>query len=81
MNRDDMRRALVDLRVAVDDADAVAEDMLRTPRQRELGPALHRKQPSEARGKVTATIAYLMRLVGDGSPTEPGSGGGVGRAH
>lgn len=80
MNPDDMRRALIDLRVAVDDADAAAEDMLRAPRRRELGPVLHRKQYTEARHKITATIAYLMRLVGGDGPAEP-SNGGAGPAH
>jgi hypothetical protein len=75
-----MRRALVDLRVAVDDADAVAEDMLRAPRRRELGPALHRKHYTEARRKVTATISYLMRLVG-GDGSAESSNGGAGPAH
>src|SRR5512140_1218188 len=63
MDRADMRRALVDLRVAVDDADSVTEDMLRAPRRRELGPVLHRRNYSEARGKITSAIAYLFRAV------------------
>ncbi len=45
------------------DADAVAEDMLRAPRRRELGPVLHRKNYGEARGKITSAIEYLFRLA------------------
>jgi hypothetical protein len=80
LNRDDVRRAVVDLRVAVDDADALAEDMLRSPRRRELGPVLHRKQYTEARRKVTAASSYLMRLVADG-PTDPSSSGSADPTH
>lgn len=74
MSRDEIRRTLLDLRVAVDDADAITADMLRIPRRRELGPALHRKQYVEARGKITTAIAYLMRVAGDDVPTEPEGG-------
>ncbi len=69
---EDMRRVLLDLRVAVDDADAVTEDMLRAPRRRELGPVLHRKNYGEARGKITSAIEYLFRLAEPGAPPEGG---------
>jgi hypothetical protein len=65
-----LRRVLLDLRVATDDADTVAVDMLRSPRQRQLGPALHRSQYREARAKVVSQIAYLLRMV-DGEPQPP----------
>lgn len=67
-----IRRALGDLRVAVDDVDAVAEDMLRPPRERDLGPVLHAANYRAARGKVTSTIAYLMSVIdGDAGPDGP----------
>ncbi|MFT3776251.1 MAG: hypothetical protein QM820_63715 [Minicystis sp.] len=67
-----MKRVLVDLRVAVDDADSVAADMMRPPRQRELGPVLHRVQYREARGKIVEQIAYLMRMAEEAGPTGEG---------
>ncbi|MFT3771409.1 MAG: hypothetical protein QM820_38840 [Minicystis sp.] len=67
-----MKRVLVDLRVAVDDADSVAADMLRPPRPRELGPVLHRVQYREARGKIVEQIAYLMRMAEEGAAGEGG---------
>lgn len=60
-----LRRVLLDLRVAVDDADSVAVDMMRSPRRRKLGPVLHRSQYREARGKVISQIAYLLRMAED----------------
>jgi hypothetical protein len=65
---DKMRCALVDLRVAVDDAGAVTTDMLRRPRRRELGPALHRRNYREARDKILGQIAYLLRLTEEPPP-------------
>ncbi len=80
MDRDTLRRALVDLRVAVDDADAVTRDMLRSPRERELGPVLHRDNYSEARAKIAAGFAFLMASV-EPEPTDPAGSGGAGPAH
>jgi len=72
IDRIEMRRALVDLRVAVDDAEAITDDMLRHPRRRELGPALHRKNHREARDKIYRQIAYLLHLAGSPPPgSEP----------
>lgn len=82
MDRDDLRRALVDLRVAFDDADAVTEDMLRAPSKRSLGPVLHASHYAEARGKVLQAHAYLMRLVSNGGePSDPAGSGGAGPVH
>ncbi|MFT3768451.1 MAG: hypothetical protein QM820_23630 [Minicystis sp.] len=69
-----MKRVLLDLRVAVDDADTVAADMLRPPRRRELGPVLHRVQYREARGKIVQQIAYLLRMADEGPAAPPGEG-------
>lgn len=60
-----LRRVLLDLRVAADDADTVAIDMLRPLRRRRLGRVLHRSQYHEARGKVVSQIAYLLRMAED----------------
>ena len=80
MDRDTMRRALVDLRSAFDDADAVTRDMLKSPRERELGPVLHRDNYGEARAKIAAGFAYLMTCVGT-EPTDPAGSSGAGSAH
>jgi hypothetical protein len=50
---------LADLRVAIDDAHAVAVDMLRAPRRRDLGPREHRRLYQEAHGKLTRILAEL----------------------
>ena len=55
-----IRRILVDLRVAVDDADAVVKDMLRKPRRRSLGRANHKKHYRDAHRTMIQAIAYLM---------------------
>ena len=78
---EDARRALVALRVACDDADAVAEDMLRPPRKRQLGPVLARQNYDEARSKIVTGIAYLLRATADepeqGDPSGNGGAGPV----
>lgn len=61
---DEVRRTLADLRVAFDDADAIARDMLRPSRERELGPVLHRQNYDEARAKVVQLLAFI-------TPEEP----------
>jgi hypothetical protein len=71
LNLDELRRVVLDLRVAVDDGDAVTEDMLLPPSQRELGPATQRKTYREAHKKTVACINYLLRLV-DGSASPEG---------
>jgi hypothetical protein len=47
---------LADLRTAFADLDAVARDMLRPPRERELGPAYHRSLYDDAAEKMTALL-------------------------
>lgn len=80
MDRETMRRVLVDLRVAVDDADAITEDMLRPARRRELGPVLHATNYREARARVLAAHAFLMRLTGDDGGEGGDAGGNGGSA-
>ncbi len=46
------------LTVAWMDADAVTVDMLRRPRDRELGPATHAANYHEARAKILQALAY-----------------------
>jgi len=72
--RNDVRRALLDLRVACDDADAVIVDALRPLRRRELGHVLAARNYADARGKITATLAYLFRLASNGGEHDGGAG-------
>ncbi len=72
MDPADLRRSLVDLRIAFEDADAVTRDMLRPPRLRELGPALHSRQYREAYEKIAQVMAYLLRAAEGGNPPEGG---------
>ncbi len=73
MDRAELRRLLSDMRIAIDDADAVARDMLRPPRLRELGPALHSRQYREAHEKILSVLAYLLRDTEGDDPPEGGS--------
>ncbi len=75
MDRALLRRVLVDLRVSCDDADEVAQDMLRPIRKRTLGPASHRASYDEARGNIVKSIDYLVKLAAD-EPDDSSSNGG-----
>lgn len=77
--RDQMIRALKSLRDAADDANAVVEDMLKPPRMRQLGHVLQRDNYSEARGKLVASHAFLMRCMLT-EPSDPAGSGGAGPA-
>lgn len=69
-------RWLAGLRVAFHDADAVALDMLRPPRARDLGPALAARNYGEARAAVLSALAFA-----DASePGDPAGSGGAGPA-
>ena len=78
---DAVRAWIVDLRVAVDDADAVTLDALRPLGKRELGRALHRRNYGEARQKILALLAYAMPPAPDGEPGDPGGNGDAGPPH
>ena len=76
MSRNDIRALLIRLRVAFDDADAVTLDMLRSPRDRELGPLLHRQNYHDAKQTVVEELELLTRYFTDPEPAEPtGSAG------
>lgn len=49
---------LTGLRSSFNDADAAALDMLRPPRARELGPAIHAKNYGAARDQILQAIEY-----------------------
>ena len=76
-------RWLAGLRLAWNDADAIALDMLRPPRARELGPELHAKNYGEARAAVLASLDFATAPEpDDGEPSDPaGSGSGGSPVH
>ena len=59
---------LAGLRVSFNDADAAALDMLRPLRARELGPALHAKNYTEARAQILEALDYAGAPGVDGGP-------------
>ena len=82
IDADDMRRGLLALKLAFDDADTVAIDMLRPPRKRELGPVLAKRNYDEARGSFASRFADLMAMAGEEpEPGDPSGNGGAGPPH
>ena len=69
------RAWLESLRVSFDDIDAVALDMLRPARRRNLGPREHRRLYREARGKVVALLASPSNDTEPEHGDPAGSGG------
>ena len=67
-----VRAWLVELRVAVDDADAVTRDALRPLGKHELGRILHRRNYREASERIVALLAYATPPAPDGAPPDPG---------
>ena len=51
-------RWLALLRVSLDDVDAVARDMLRPPRDRELGPVSHAENYRDAREQILSSLDF-----------------------
>jgi hypothetical protein len=49
-----------------DDADGVTLDLLRPPRERELGPVLQAKNYGQARAQILAALAYAGASEADG---------------
>jgi hypothetical protein len=72
----DVRRLLVELRVAFDDSDALVADMLRPACAREL----HRDGYQEARGTVSALLTWAEPPT-DAEPSDPAGCGGAGPVH
>ena len=66
--RAQLREALLHLRVAYDDGDAVVADLLRAPRERELGPAQHRRLYKESREAVLKALTWLLKTVDEDAP-------------
>ncbi len=66
-----LRQWFADLRVAIDDAGAVAEDALRPFRQRDLGPREHRRLYQDAAGKLAALLAYADPSGADSEDAPP----------
>ena len=77
----EVRAWAIDLRVAVDDADAIIRDALRAPRRRELGPALHAKNYADARERIVALIDAAMPADQGPDHGDPAGNGGAGPAH
>lgn len=65
---------LAGLRQSFADADAAALDMLRPPRSRELGPALHADHYNAAR----AQILQALDIAGPDEHGDPAGAGGAG---
>ena len=55
-----IRRILLDLRVAADDIDAVAVDMLRKKRRRSVGREQHKKLYRDARKVMVQILERIM---------------------
>ena len=53
-------RLFTDLRTKVADMNAAARDMLRPPRERELGPVKHRELYEDASGAVEEMLSYAL---------------------
>ena len=53
-------------RVSLSDAHAVAQDMLRPPCERELGPVLHAKNYGDAWSQIAHAIEYATPPAPDG---------------
>ena len=71
---------LAGLRLSFNDADAVAEDMLLPPRQRELGPTLHATNYRAARAQIVQALDYAT-APDDDEPSDPAGSGGGGPVH
>lgn len=65
------------VRASFADLDAAATDMLRPPRSRELGPALHAKQYAAARAQILSALDFASAPEpDDGEPADPAGCGG-----
>ena len=71
-----VRTWIVDLRVAIDDGDAVTRDALRPLGRRELGRILHRQNYREARERIVALLNYATPPAPDSDDREGGDPAG-----
>jgi len=70
------------LRDTLADHLAVVDDMLRPPRERELGAALHRERAGETAGQLRQLLdAATVHEPGDGEAGETEGTGGTGPTH
>lgn len=71
-----LRQWFADLRVAIDDANGVTDDLLRPLRQRDLGHVEHRRLFLDAKQKIAALLAYAdpPREADSGADAPPQSG-------
>src|SRR5262249_2325841 len=71
------------LRSAIADADAIARDMLRPARDRELGPTMHREKYREAMNAIVQALDYATapEPEDDDEPSDPAGSGGAGPVH
>ena len=76
-----MSKWLAGLRLAFNDADAAALDMLRPPRARELGPALHAENYGAARVQILQALLFAEAPEPDPEPSDPAGNGGAGSVH
>jgi hypothetical protein len=60
-----VRRWLVDVRAAFDDADGITSDMLRPMRERDLGHVQHRKLYGDARKALVELLDYATPPDGE----------------
>ena len=64
-------RWLAGLRVSWEDADAIVLDMLRPPRERELGPVIHARDYAAARAQILSALAFGGAPEPDPLPRQP----------
>jgi hypothetical protein len=67
--------------VSFNDADAVALDMLRPPRARELGPKIHARNYRAARAQILEALDYASAPEPDGEDGDPSGNGGADPTH
>ena len=70
----EVRIWLAGLREGIDEMDGVASDMLKPPRQRDLGPVLAAKNYTAAREAVLHALNFAE--TDDGEPSDPAGCGG-----
>jgi hypothetical protein len=64
-------RWLAGLRLAFDDADGIALDMLEPPRSRELGPVLHADTYGKARAQILQALDFATAPEPEGEGGDP----------